>query len=351
MADIELRLGRDMLVLSAPVDVPLERQGIDVARDRQYLNLMEPDAISDALRMELLAGAQCLVTTTEDITGARLAHVRMDGDAAQLAKAAIGIASSLKPQHVLVEIGPCGLPLDVSSKASLNESRSQYAEAARAFEGCEFDAFFLNGFFSIPDMKCALMGVAQVSGKPVFASMVVGERAASARKAPVQATQAEGSPSAGGKDTIFSLEYKPIEGAVAPAVPVPSGSLEPGLWAEAIAAMSDLGASVIGFETADALDAAVSYAKQAADEAGRPVLAQLCVCPDDAALPGARSNARKGLVPLEDRQDYAPETLGHAAMKLHDAGVQFLRATGSATPACTGALAATASGLDVHARC
>ena len=84
MPDIELRLGHDMLVLSAPVDATLARQGIDAARDRQYLNLMEPDAISDALKMEVVAGANCVVTTTEDITNARLAHVRMDGDAARL---------------------------------------------------------------------------------------------------------------------------------------------------------------------------------------------------------------------------------------------------------------------------
>ena len=47
---------------------------------------------------------------------------------------------SLKPQHVLAEVGPCGLPLDGSSAASLNENRSQYARAARAFEGAALDA-------------------------------------------------------------------------------------------------------------------------------------------------------------------------------------------------------------------
>ncbi|MBQ2681528.1 MAG: hypothetical protein IJF97_06295, partial [Eggerthellaceae bacterium] len=76
MPDIELRFGKDMLVLSAPIDAVLARQGIDSARDRQYLNLMEPDVVQDALNLEMVAGAQCLVTTTEDITRARLAHVR-----------------------------------------------------------------------------------------------------------------------------------------------------------------------------------------------------------------------------------------------------------------------------------
>ena len=74
---------------------------------------------------------------------------------------------------MLVEIGPCGLPLDPSSKASLNENRDQYARAARACEGMQLDAFFLNGFTNPSDLKCALMGVRQVSGLPVFASVDV----------------------------------------------------------------------------------------------------------------------------------------------------------------------------------
>ena len=51
MPDIELRFGRDMLVLSSPIDVTLARQGLDVSRDRQYLNLMEPDVVRDAFRL------------------------------------------------------------------------------------------------------------------------------------------------------------------------------------------------------------------------------------------------------------------------------------------------------------
>lgn len=346
MPDIELRFGHDMLVLSSPIDATLARQGIDATRDRQYLNLMEPDAIVDAFRLELMAGAQCLVTTTEDITRARLAHVRMEGDASQLAKAAIAIATDVKPQHVLVEIGPCGLPLDASSKASLNENRQQYADAARAFEGSEFDAFFLNGFASIADLKCALMGVAQVSGKPVIASVAIGrDKLRLDTSAHRDVAQSESDATLPGDGTVFSFGYKPFDEPVAPAVPMVSACLDPDLWPEAIASMVDLGASVVGFETADPIDKAVAYAQRAVRESGLPVLAQLCVGKAASAEERTRS-----LVPLEQRADYSPDTLERAAVKLYGAGVQFLRATGVATPACTGALAATVSGLDVLGR-
>jgi len=340
MPDIELRFDKDMLVLSAPIDAVLARQGIDSARDRQYLNLMEPDVVQDALNLEMVAGAQCLVTTTEDITRARLAHVRMDDDAERLAREALAIANDATPQHVLVEIGPTGLPLNPSSKASLNENRAQYADAARLFGNEGFDAFFLNGFTSISDIKCALMGIAQVSDKPVFASMAIGETALEPVTAP-----ADNSGEADAADQVASHAfgfYEPVEvpsftGARKARTPLP---LEQ--WPEAVVAMEDLGADVIGFETADPIPKAVEYAQQTARLTKLPLLAQLYVNP---MLQGKRSSP---LVPLADIEEYTPDTMGPVAVKLYGAGVQFLRATGAATPAFTGALAATVAGLDVH---
>lgn len=341
MPDIALRFDKDMLVLSAPIDSVLARQGIDAARDRQYLNLMEPDVVHDAMNLEIMAGAQCIVATTEDITRARLAHLRMDGDASRLAAAAVEIANGLKPQHVLVEIGPSGLPLDASSKASLNESRAQYADAARAFGGVEFDAFLLSGFNNIADMKCALMGVAQVSDKPVFASMAIG----STELVPVEPLvgQSDGEDAALGIDHAFELheaaEIPTFGGMRRQCVPLPTDR-----WPEAVAAMEDLGAEVIGFETADTISSAVEYAKQAAKLTSLPLLAQLYVDPS------AAGRKASPLVPLADIEDYTPDTMATAAVKLFGAGVQFLRATGAATPAYTGALAATVMGLDVRPR-
>ncbi|MBO4353134.1 MAG: homocysteine S-methyltransferase family protein, partial [Eggerthellaceae bacterium] len=260
MADIELRFDKDMLVLSAPIDAVLARQGIDSARDRQYLNLMEPDVVQDALNLEIVAGAQCIVTTTEDITRARLAHVRMDNDSERLAREALAIANSVTPQHILVEIGPTGLPLDPSSKASLNENRAQYADAARSFGSEGFDAFFLNGFTDIVDMKCALMGVAQVSDKPVFASMSIG----AAELEPVMLPDDASADSADAVDQGIShafelhefVEVPSFTGARRPRSPLPVER-----WPEAVAAMEDLGADVIGFETADPIPKAVEYAQ------------------------------------------------------------------------------------------
>ncbi|MBO4352289.1 MAG: homocysteine S-methyltransferase family protein [Eggerthellaceae bacterium] len=294
MPDIELRFNLDMLVISAPIDAALEGQGFDPARDLPYLNLMEPDSLVDALRMEKAAGANCLVTPTANVTTARLAHVRMEKDAPAIARAAYDVVADLKPQHLLVEIGPCGLPLDATSKSSLNENRAQYAAAARLFADLQIDAFFLNGFTSTADLKCALMGVGQVSGRPVIASVNVGE----------------GALLPGGRES----------------------------WAEVLAMMADFGVAVAGFATELGPDEAVQLAKQAHDQVEVPLLAQLSV----------RERAPRQGGPTPENPYYCADAMVQAAAKLYAAGVQFLRAAGKATPAYTGALAATVSGLDVR---
>lgn len=292
MADIQLRFHRDVLVLSSPVAPVLARQGFDVDRDLEYANVVDPEAVRDALNLNLVAGAQCLVAATAGITPARLAHHGMEGRAPELAQAALATAAGLSPQHVLVEVGPCGLPLDPQSKNSLNENRDQYARAARAFEGLSFDAFLLNGFSNPTDLKCALMGIRQVSGVPAFASVDVD----------ASGTLADGR---------HSLE-------------------------EALDVMVEFEASVAGIQTSASLPEACALVKRLATTV-LPVLVQLSV---------GKNDPKQG-EPTPENPYYCPDVLVQAAAQLRRSGAQFLRATGAATPAFTGALVAATAGLDV----
>lgn len=293
MSDIELRFHKDMLVLSSPVAPLLARQGFDVDRDLEYATLVEPEAVREALRLNKVVGAQCLVANTARTTPARLAHQGMEDQVGDLVAASLHTAAELTPQHLLVEIGPCGLPLDATSKNSLNENRDQYARVARACAGRTFDAFFLNGFTNSADLKCALMGVRQVSATSVFASVDVDGDGLLV----------------GGRHT----------------------------FEEALSIMVDYEASVVGFATAAPLDRAIAFTRCACKVGDLPVLAQLSV---------TNHNPRQGEATRENPY-YCPDTLVEAGTQLRAAGAQFLRATGLATPAYTGALVAASEGFDV----
>ncbi len=298
MADIQLRFNLDMLVLSTPVLRQLERIGIDTVRDNEMTLLLEPEVLDEIYALESAVGAQCIVADTASLTPARLAHTRMDARGKDLAEAAIAIANKCAPQHVLAEIGPCGLPLDASSKASLVENRDQYARAAAFFADVEplFDAYFLNRFTSCSDLRCALMGLQKVTDKPIFASVDL---------------------------TRNGL----LDGPAA----------EP--LSEAVHIMTEYGAQVVGFSTSCEPAQAVEFAAQArAVNPMMPVLAQLEIKDID-----PEQNA-----PTEGNPYYEPDAMIDAADELKAAGVQFLRAVGNATPSYTGALVAATIGDNVN---
>lgn len=298
MADLALRFGKDMLVVSSPMEEALRRAGIESVRDQVLALLVEPETIEEAYRMETVAGPQCLVTPVADFTPARLVAAGVEGKGDALAEAALAVAAGFKPQHTLVEIAPCGLPLDPDSKASLVENRDQYARAAQLFCGRSFDAFFLNGFASADDLKCALMGLRMVSDALIVASVEV---------------QGDGMLADGR-----------------------------GSWREAVEVMAEYGAAVAGFSTPAPLDRACELAVE-----GRETLAargaDLCLA---ATLQVFRRDAKQQ-GPTPDNPYYSPDTMMAAALELRAAGVQFLRAAGQATPAYTGVLAAAVTGLDV----
>lgn len=350
MADIQLRFHHDMLVLSAPIDYALARQGVDVHEDFEFTSLIEPEMAADALRLEALAGAHCLVTATEGICPARLAHARMEDRAADVATAALASVNANNPQHVLCEIGPCGLPLDPSSKASLKQTAQQYEAAARAFageglgaghgagaghetgaehgagagvgksagslsdgshsglsgaslgfgavpstgEGTPFDALFLNGMRTEADMRCAIEGVRKAYDGPLFASMDANEQ----------------------------------------------GEFDRMTVQQVVEAMR--GADVVGIRSSAAPETLCAAVRQMAQLTEAPILVQIRV-----KAPTAQEKKRASLGgPVPGNSYPMPDALADAALQLRAAGAQFLRACGEATPAYTGALAVAALGRD-----
>ncbi|MFR3452397.1 MAG: hypothetical protein ACLTSX_13430 [Collinsella sp.] len=82
-----------------------------------------------------------------DFTPARLVAVGAEGKGEALAEAALAVMAEFKPQHTLVEIAPCGLPLDPDSRRRLLENRDQYA----ARRNCSTAALSTRSFERVHD--------------------------------------------------------------------------------------------------------------------------------------------------------------------------------------------------------
>ncbi len=301
MADIELRFHKDMLVLSAPVVFALERQGINMQEDGELVMLMEPETVQDALRMEAMTGAQCLVAGTEGICEARLAHNRMENRAQEIALRALEGAWACKPQHLICEIGSCGLPLDPSNEGSRAQTEQQYENAVQALNDASaeldlgmYDAILLNGLRSVADAECAIDAVRRKTDRPVLASVDLDEDGLFAGK--------------GVEDIVTALDRADVVGL--------SCAAEAATIAEAVRRFAAL--------------------------TEKPLLVQIRV---KVATAMEKKRATLG-VSIPGNPYATPDSLADAALALRAAGAQFLRVVGEATPACTGALAVAVSGAD-----
>ncbi|MDO5329080.1 MAG: hypothetical protein Q4E88_03135 [Coriobacteriia bacterium] len=156
--DLAKRLGKDMLVLSG--DVSSSFSELD--------NIIESDTIKNYYEPYISCGVQCLVANTKNCLKPILAHKKLDDKIEEISKAAIDIVNSLSPQHTIIELGSTGLPIDGDSKNSLLENKVQYVKSARIFENHKFDAYLLSDMRDDTELKCALMGIRQVSDKPII---------------------------------------------------------------------------------------------------------------------------------------------------------------------------------------
>lgn len=74
MADLELRLNKDMLVMSSPVSRALDLLGMTSLHDQAYALLFEPEVIEEVYKLESMTGVQCVVADTAIIVPAELAR-------------------------------------------------------------------------------------------------------------------------------------------------------------------------------------------------------------------------------------------------------------------------------------
>lgn len=293
MPDIALRFNKDMLVLSTPLDYQLEAQGFTETTDREYVALCEPELIEEAYKLEKVMETPCFVTATEGITRARLAHSRFENQAGEMARIAYEMGASFSPQHLLAAIGSTGLPLDPTSVSSLKQSKQQYHDAVQALIEFPFDGIYFCGFESLDDAQCALMGARAIYDGPILITLTPNH-----------------------------------EGVFADGRTLDDG----------VRLCDEYGASVIGVSSDAAPEILYSFASCMVGATDKPLMVDFVV---------NRKDLRQ-FEPTAENPYPTPDSIFEPALTLREKGIQFLRATGAATPSYTGSLIAAVMGHDVN---
>ena len=328
VADIVLRLGKDVLVTQGPVGTQLMAQGFDLDTPLPLLNLAEPEVVEELHRLYRAAGADCAITNTFMATSGNLAQYGLAGEVARINEAGVRIARAQGFPHVLASVGPCGAAVEPGSGACVLRGMQTdapdgprtagewpagygaavelYAEQIAALVAGDPDALLLETFTSLDDALAAVDAAKRTCDLPVIVSMVFPEEAGEEAGAEQPAGAPTDAPSAPGSTTPE----------------------------EAARALAQAGAAAVGCNCMS-VDACVDTIERMRGACDLPPIAR-----PNAGIPTERPDGSL-------RWPLGPDDFSAASVRLLRAGARILGCCCGGTPAATGAIYATVGGLQL----
>lgn len=174
MPDIQMRLGRDVLVVEGAMGTMLQRAGLPAGECPELLNITAPEMVGDVHRFYKLAGADCSVTNTFGGTSIKLAEYGYAGRVEEFNRAAVRIAKRDGAPHVLADVGPTGLVLRPLGSATFDELFAAFAEQIRALAAEKPDAILIETMTDIAEARCAVLAAKSACDLPVFVTCTFG---------------------------------------------------------------------------------------------------------------------------------------------------------------------------------
>ena len=135
--------------------------------------LEQPEKIIALHRDFVAAGADILLTSTFSATPLRLAGTPLAGRAAEINRAALGLArQAAQSTAVLIagSLGPVGQLLKPYGPVEPQAAANAYAEQAQALTEAGADLLVIETQFDLSEAKAAIQGVRRVSTLPLVCS-------------------------------------------------------------------------------------------------------------------------------------------------------------------------------------
>lgn len=150
----------------------LLQKGLSQGRAPESWLVENPDAIEEAQRLYVEAGADIIQTCTFGATPAKLAASGFEGQCRDMNRRAVVVARKASAGRTLVagNIGPTGLMMEPMGSASEEDITAQFAEQASALADAGVDLLNIETMFDVREALCAVR-VACSTGLPVIASM------------------------------------------------------------------------------------------------------------------------------------------------------------------------------------
>ncbi|HSM35829.1 MAG TPA: bifunctional homocysteine S-methyltransferase/methylenetetrahydrofolate reductase [Longimicrobiales bacterium] len=156
--------------------------GVFINRCYDELVLSEPTRVADVHRAYARAGAELVETNTFGANRIKLAQHGLEDRVREINARAAEIARRAVGEDVAVtgSIGPLGIRIEPYGPTSAEEARDLFHEQAEGLLEGGVDAFVLETFAFLEEIRQALAAVRELADLPVFAQMAIGEDGATA---------------------------------------------------------------------------------------------------------------------------------------------------------------------------
>src|SRR6202171_6681465 len=129
----------------------LYSKGVFINQCYDELNLRAPDMVRDVHKAYRKAGAEVLETNTFGANRIKLAQYGLQGQVAEINRAAAKIARDVAEDDLLVAgaVGPLGIRLEPFGPTSLDEARAAFREQLQALKDGGGEWFLLGHFAAV----------------------------------------------------------------------------------------------------------------------------------------------------------------------------------------------------------
>ncbi len=174
MADIQMRFNKDVLVIDGAMGTMLQQMDISTDDCTMMLNVLDPEVIIDIHKRYVAAGAQCVTTNSFEGTRAKLAVHGLAERADELNRAAVRNAKVAGAQHVLADVGPCGLLMQPFGDAGFDDVYAQFFEQVSSLAKENPDAILVETMTDISEARCAVLAAKAACDLPIMVSCTFG---------------------------------------------------------------------------------------------------------------------------------------------------------------------------------
>ncbi len=178
MRNFRDELGKKILILDGAMGTQLQEKNIlETGACPDYLNITHKKDIQDIHKSYLEAKADIIVTNTFGANRIKLSEFGLEKETYKVNYEAVTLAKEIVGDKgfVSLSVGPTGKFIEPVGDADFDEIKEIFKEQAKGAIDADVDLFSLETFMDIKEIKAAIVGIRELTDKPIIAMMTFAE--------------------------------------------------------------------------------------------------------------------------------------------------------------------------------